>query len=159
MSLSPTELCSRLSRNFTLREAVRSQTAVRLGIDNTPPADRVEALALVAKRVLQPVRDAFGVPFTPSSWYRCPALNARIGGAAGSQHVVGEAVDFEVPGVSNIAVAGWIADTLAFDQLILEYHDPDDPASGWIHCSYSREHNRGEVLRFDGERYRKDPRP
>ncbi len=65
------------------------------------------------------------------------------------------ASDFEVGGVPNIVVARWIAQNLIFDQLILEFYDPDDPAAGWVHASRRRvlEDNRREVKRFDGSRY------
>ncbi len=138
----------RLSKNFTLREAMRSQLALRHGIDNCPSAELVPALEAVAAHVLQPVRDFYARPFTPSSWYRCLDLNRRLGSRDSSQHVRGQAVDFEVPGISNVEVAMWCRDRLeTFDQLILEFHTPGDATSGWVHCSWvSPADNRGEVL-------------
>ncbi len=86
------------------------------------------------------MRAHFGLPVTISSWYRCPALNKAIGGVDKpgkiSQHVLGEAVDFEIPGVPNAEVAAWIRDNLEFDQCILEFYKPGIPDSGWIHVSY-----------------------
>jgi zinc D-Ala-D-Ala carboxypeptidase len=143
-----------LSANFTLDEAVKSQTALRCGIDNTPNAEEIECLRRVAQHILQPVRDHFGIPFTPSSWFRCAALCRQIGSAETSQHAKGQAADFEVPGVANLALAQWIAANLDFDQLILEYWEAGKPAAGWVHCSYlGAGANRREVLRFDGRRY------
>lgn len=135
-----------LTKNFSLAELVKSQLALRHGIDNTPPAPAIENLRALAVHILQPVRDHYCVPITPSSGYRCLRLNRLLGSADSSQHVKGQAVDFEVPGVSNLALARWIANTLDFDQLILEYHDPADPHSGWVHCSYVGEKNRREIL-------------
>lgn len=150
------DLNERLSQNFTLREAVRSQTAARLGIDNTPDADVIERLRATACQVLQPVRDHFGVPFSPSSWFRCLELNRAIGSKDTSQHVTGQAVDFEVPGVANPDLARWIDENCWHDQLILEFFDEADPASGWIHVSFASRRNRGEVLTaFRGGRYEK----
>jgi zinc D-Ala-D-Ala carboxypeptidase len=143
-----------LSRNFSLAEAAKSQAALRNGIDNTPPPEVIERLRLTAEAILQPVRDYFRIPFTPSSWYRSPILNRRIGGSIKSQHVRGEAVDFEVPGVSNLTVAKWIAENLEFDELILEYWQPGDPAAGWVHCSYA-DKLRSDMLRFDGKTYQR----
>jgi hypothetical protein len=74
-------------------------------------------------------------------------LNRRIGGATWSQHLYGEAADFEVFGVSNKEVAQWIADNCDFDQLILEYYEDGIINSGWIHVSYSKQENRGELLK------------
>jgi zinc D-Ala-D-Ala carboxypeptidase len=125
-----------LSATFDLAEMVKSQTAARLGIDNTPDDAIVAALPAVAVNILEPVRRQFERPVVVTSGYRCPTLNAAIGGSASSQHMKGQAADFEVPGHGNLEVAEWIRDNLEFDQLILEYYTPGDPNSGWVHCSY-----------------------
>ena len=144
----------KLSNNFSLREMTKSQTALRRGIDNTPSEAHIEALRALCENVLQPVRDHYGRSFTPSSGYRSPALCRAIGSRSTSQHAKGEAADFEVPGVANIELARWIRDTLDFDQLILEFHDPDDPTAGWVHCSYRAEGNRKQSLIYDGSTYK-----
>lgn len=128
------DLNYRLSEHFTLGEAVASQFASRNGIDNMPPADLIPKLALVAQAVLEPVRFAFG-PFSPSSWYRSPLLNHAIGGAVGSQHTKGEAVDIVIPGRTPREIAKFVESHINFDQLILECWSPDLPASGWCHVS------------------------
>lgn len=125
-----------LSQNFTLREATRSTTATRLGIANDPPPDVLARMAYVAENILEPVRQAFMEPVKVNSFYRSPALNKAVGGKATSQHVTGEAVDFEVPGVPNADVAAWVRDNLTFDQCILEFARSDDPYAGWVHVSY-----------------------
>lgn len=135
-----------LSPHFSLRELTRSQTARRKGLANDPGAVEIENLIRLAHGVLEPVRAQFGVPFSPTSGYRCPPLNRAIGGAARSQHINGEAVDFRIPGLSNMTVACWIQQTLTFDQLILEYPMPGDADAGWVHCSLVSTGNRGDVL-------------
>ena len=85
----------RLSYNFTLSELTRSQTAARMGIDNTPDEQQIENLQRVCSEILQPVRDHFGIPFAPSSGFRSVALCEAIGSSSKSQHAKGEAVDFE----------------------------------------------------------------
>lgn len=140
-----------LSPHFTLREATKSQTATRKGIDNSPPPEFAKRLVRVAESILEPVRAHYGKPFSPSSWYRCPELNRAIGSGDNSQHVQGYAVDFEVPGVSNHDLAVWCQDNLDFDQLILEFHDPADPHSGWVHCSYIEGDNRGSVITINSK--------
>ena len=120
----------RLSYNFTLSELTRSQTAARMGIDNTPDEQQIENLQRVCSEILQPVRDHFGIPFAPSSGFRSVALCEAIGSSSKSQHAKGEAVDFELPGFDNKEVAEWVRNNLNFDQLILEYYTPDDPSSG-----------------------------
>lgn len=137
-----------LSDNFTLAELIKSDVAARKGIDNTPsdPAI-VVALRALATNILQPVRDHFGIAFSPNSGYRCPALNALVGSAPTSQHILGQAADFELPGIANHVLAQWIQGNLSFDQLILEFYVSGQPASGWVHCSYvSVEKNRRQTL-------------
>jgi zinc D-Ala-D-Ala carboxypeptidase len=136
-----------LSENFTLRELVKSQTAARLGIDNTPDAFQMAYLERVCRDILEPVRENYGTAFSPSSAYRSPDLCEAIGSSRKSQHAKGQAVDFEVPGVDNLSLAKWIQDNLAFDQLILECYMPGNPNSGWVHCSIA-DTLRGEVLTY-----------
>lgn len=135
----------KLSKNFSLNELTKSYTAIRLGIDNTPNSTELANLRRVAENILQPVRDHYGKSFTPSSGYRGLDLNRAVNSSDTSQHVLGCAVDFEVPGVSNYELAKWINDHLIFDQLILEFYYSGKPYSGWVHCSYSTT-NRNEVL-------------
>lgn len=145
----------RLSPHFTLAELCRSQAATRHGIDNTPNNTQIAALRLLAREVLEPVRMHFGIPFSPSSGFRCIELNRLIKSKDTSQHTKGEAADIEVPGVPNHVLASWIYRNCDFDQLILEYHNPTDPSSGWVHVSVKETGRRREFLSFDGKQYRK----
>jgi|TARA_R110000765_G_scaffold301385_1_gene395825 zinc D-Ala-D-Ala carboxypeptidase len=142
-----------LSEHFTLGEMTKSQTALRLGIDNDPDEDAVENLTLVCESILEPVREYYDIPFSPSSAYRCPELNRNVGSANTSQHISGEAIDFEIPGVPNMGLAQWIMDNLDYDQLILEFYKEGEPNSGWVHCSYCGEGNRNDAKRFDGTQW------
>ena len=128
-----------LSENFSLEELTKSQTALRKGIDNNPNADHISALRDLAMNILQPVRNHFGKPYTPSSGYRSVELCLAIGSSEKSQHAKGEAADFEVPNVSNMELAKWIVSNLDFDQLILEFYTAGEPTSGWVHVSYNRD--------------------
>jgi len=134
-----------LSKNFTLAEFTKSQTATRMGIDNTPQGEHLEAAKHLFENVVQKIRDHFGVTVL-NSGYRGPELNEAVGGSSNSQHCKGEAVDLEVPGVANAEVAEWIKENLDFDQLILEFYTPGIPDSGWVHVSYKPEGNRKSVL-------------
>jgi len=142
----------KLSEHFSLQEMTKSQTAVRMGIDNAPDDEQLQCLTDLCRNVLDHVRSEFG-PLTPSSGFRSPALCEAIGSKPTSQHAKGEAADFEVMGVDNMELAKWIAHNLVFDQLILEYYKEDEPNSGWVHCSYTADGNRNEVLKFDGKTY------
>ncbi|MDP2150314.1 MAG: D-Ala-D-Ala carboxypeptidase family metallohydrolase [Parvibaculum sp.] len=142
----------RLSRHFTLAEAMASNKARERGIDNTPPEALIPRLAFVAETILERVRAHYGIPIVYDgglSWYRCDALNRAIGGAPTSQHVKGEAVDIEVRGIPNIELARFVRDHLDFDQLILENWNGRDPSSGWVHVSaVAGRKMRGEVLTY-----------
>ncbi len=140
-----------LSRNFTLQELIKSDTAIRKGIDNNPNADQIEKLKTLCERVLQPVRDHFG-RVKVTSGFRSPELCAAIGSSVNSQHAKAEAVDFEVIGVDNAEVADWIYTNIRTDQLILEFYTPGEPNSGWIHASYIEFNPRAQYLRA----YRED---
>lgn len=137
----------KLSNNFSLKELTASQTADRKGINNNPNEDQINKLKLLCEKVLQPIRDHYGKVVTVSSGYRSVELCEAIGSSKNSQHAKAEAADFEIFGLSNAELCKWIADNLEFDQMILEYHNLDEPNSGWIHCSYKAEDNRKQILR------------
>jgi len=142
-----------LSRNFSLLELTKSDTAVRKGIDNNPNSDQIEKLKLLCENILQPVRDHFG-RVKVTSGYRSPELCIAIGSSVNSQHAKAEAADFECPGIDNAELADWIQKELSYDQLILEYYTPGEPNSGWIHCSWIAEQPRASFLHA----YREDGR-
>ena len=136
----------KLSKNFSMAEFTKSQTAERKGIDNTPQGEHLEAAKALFENVVQKVRDHFG-PTVINSGYRCPELNEAVGGSATSQHCHVEAADIEVPGVANADLANWIVDNTDFDQVILEFYTPGIPDSGWVHVSYKADgSNRGKPM-------------
>lgn len=128
-----------MSQHFSLDEFTASQTASRKGIDNTPPADIVANLRLLAA-TLEHVRSLLdNHAIRISSAYRCLALNRAVGSSDTSAHVQGYAVDFTCPGFgAPQAVANKIAESpIKFDQLIYE--------GTWIHMSVDPR-NRRELL-------------
>ena len=134
-----------LSRNFTLSELIKSDTAIRKGINNNPNAEQIEKLKALCENILQPVRYHFGrVKIT--SGFRSVDLCLAIGSSSNSQHAKAEAADFECIGVDNAELADWIKDNLPYDQLIVEYYTPGEPNSGWIHCSYVPDQPRASYL-------------
>jgi len=134
-----------LTRNFSLLELTKSDTAIRRGIDNEPNADQIDKLKLLCENILQPVRDHFG-RVKVTSGFRSVALCEAIGSSANSQHAKAEAADFECPGVDNVELFDWIKSNLEPDQLILEFYTPGEPNSGWIHCSWIPEGRRASFL-------------
>ena len=135
----------KLSDNFTLAEMVRSQTARRLNIDNTPDEHQIEFMRELCVNVLQPIRDEFG-PVRITSGLRVPELNRAIGGSSSSQPCAlnGAAADIDF-GDNNAPVFKWICENIIFDQLIWEFGDESNP--DWIHVSYNYGKNRGQILR------------
>ena len=139
----------KLSENLTLREAIKSNTATRLGIDNTPEQWEVNNLRAIAENIFQPVRDHFGVPIGVSSGYRCKELNKAIGGSKYSQHMIGEALDIDADiygRVTNAEIFNYIKNNLEWDQMIWEFGDDDEP--NWVHVSYKESgSNRRQLKR------------
>jgi len=135
-----------LTKNFTLAEMIKSETALRHGMDNTPGENEIGNLKLLCEKVLQPVRDHFGKGVKVNSGFRHPDVNAKVGGSRTSDHTRGQASDIEIPGVPNAELAEWIRDNLEYRQLILEFYTPGVPDSGWVHVSYVAEDNKKEVL-------------
>jgi len=139
----------KLSDNFTLDELTKSQEAIRLGIPNEPNDEHITNLILLCKNILQPIRNYFKIPVSISSGYRSPELCEAIGSSRTSQHARGEAADFEIFGIHNKEVSDWIVQNLDYDQCILEFWNPNDPNSGWVHCSYNDLRNRKQYLKAD----------
>ena len=132
----------KISKNFTLEELTKSQTAEALKIDNTPGAEQIINLCALVHHVLQPLRDHYGQPVKISSGYRCPALNKAVGGVTNSQHMRGQAADIKITGVTPTHIADYIANHLPYDQVILY--------PTFVHVSYSIQANRRHRLRGGG---------
>jgi zinc D-Ala-D-Ala carboxypeptidase len=134
-----------LSRNFTLSELTKSDTAIRRGINNNPNAEQIEKLKALCENILQPVRDHFG-RVKVTSGFRSVELCLAINSSEKSQHARAEAADFECIGVDNAELFDWIKNNLQPDQLILEFYTPGEPNSGWIHCSWVADQPRASFL-------------
>lgn len=130
-----------LSSHFTLEEMTDSQTAARQGIDNTPGPETVDTLRATAY-ALEAVRKELGEhPILISSGYRSPALNKAVGGSQGSQHLLGQAVDFTCPnfGTPRMIVKRLKESAIQYDQLILEF-------DRWVHVSFSARNRRHTLV-------------
>ena len=134
-----------LTRNFTLSELTKSDTAIRMGINNNPSAEQIEKLKALCENILQPIRDHFG-RVKVTSCFRSVELCLAINSSANSQHAKAEAADFECVGVDNAELFDWIKLNLEPDQLILEFYTPGEPNSGVIHCSWIPEGRRASFL-------------
>ena len=127
---------TQISKNFTLEELTRSDTATRLGIDEqfAPSQEIIANLTALCENVLEPLLEKLGKAIHITSGYRCERVNKAIGGAKTSQHVQGEAADFHVDGMSVNELYQFVKETdIKYSQLINEFSP-----TGWVHCSYDR---------------------
>ena len=137
-----------ISKHITYKEATRSVTALRLGIENKPSEYDLQNMELIAEKVFEPLRKAVNGPIKINSFYRCEKLNKAIGGSSRSQHCQGRAIDIDdVYGyVSNSYMYYYIKDNLDFDQLIWEFGTDAEP--DWVHVSYvDEDSNRKRCLK------------
>lgn len=136
-----------ISEHVSLKEATRSNTAKRLGIENMPDSETLITMQITAEHIFEPLRNKFNEPIYISSFYRSPELNKAIGGSTSSQHCKGEAIDIDdvYSKASNADFFNYIKDKLEFDQLIWEFGDDENPA--WVHVSYNLGKNRMRVLK------------
>ena len=137
----------KVSDNITYKEALHSNTAKRLGIENVPDKFTFETMQITAEHVFEPVRKHFNEPIYISSFYRCEELNKAIGGSSKSQHCKGEAIDIDdvYSKATNADFFNYIKNKLEFDQLIWEFGDDTNP--DWVHVSYSLGNNRMRILK------------
>ena len=137
-------LTTKLSEHFSLGEFVRSSTAQRMSIDNTPDAEVIENLRNLCTKVLEPLREHLGQPVVITSGFRSKRLNETVGGVKNSQHLRGEAADLMVEGEKQARDwIRWMMDFLEFDQLILEKKGK----KVWVHVSLKR--NKQQVLKIE----------
>lgn len=137
-----------LSKHFSLRELTKSQTAERMGIDNTPSPEHIINLKHLTEHLLEPLRTLVQKPIIITSGFRSPSLSKAIGSSSKSQHCLGCAADIEVFGTSTYDLANLIVSSLDFDQCILECFT-GEINSGWTHVSLVQENNRQEVLTYN----------
>lgn len=135
-----------LTENFSLAEMVKSETALRQNLDNTPGDAEIANLKLLAEKILQPIRNHYGKGVKVNSGFRHPNVNAAVGGSRTSDHCKGQAADIEIPGVANAALAEHIVKNYKFTQVILEFYTPGIPDSGWVHVSYNPADLKCQVL-------------
>jgi len=125
-----------LSPHFSFREFVKSDYAIRHGLDNIPSSWEIECMRALCENVMEPIRTLCGdKTIIITSGYRSKIVNAGIGGSKTSQHKKGQAADFEVLGMGNKAVINLIRKSeIQWDQLIYEFGE-----EGWVHVSYAKD--------------------
>ena len=127
-------------KHFKIEEFTYSITAQHLGIDNTPSGEAVKNLERLVSRVLDPLREAWGSPIIVTSGYRCPELNARVGGVKTSYHLRGMAADIRPKN-------GFLYELYAFvERMFVDNKMPItecyiDHRKGYIHIAYDADDN------------------
>ena len=140
----------RISEHISYKEGIKSNTATRLGIKNTPDDYQITNMVNIGVNVFEPRREYVGGPIRINSFYRCEELNRAIGGSSRSQHCEGRAIDLDdtLGHKTNAEMYQYIKDNLSFDQLIWEFGDDTNP--DWIHVSYVHpDENRKRCLRAE----------
>lgn len=139
-------MATQITRNFTLEEFIKSDTATARKINNTPDAASRANIERLAKEVLQPIRDKYGKPITITSGYRCKKLNSAVGGSKTSQHMTGAAADIKCTATTKAYLFNLIKEMInnkeiRVGQLIWEYGTKKEP--NWVHVSlpYSKVNN------------------
>ena len=137
---------------FSITELTQSATAKRYGIDNTPSDDIKKNLTLFIEKVLDPIREAWGGPIIVSSGYRCPELNAKVGGAKTSGHQYGYCADLQVKGgmkkIRELAnfIFEWMKDhKMKFDELLWEHSG----GVTWLHFCWIGKDGKQRMKCFD----------
>ena len=139
-----------ISKHITYKEAVRSNTALRLNINNIPNDYEISNMVGIASNIFEPLREYVGGPIKINSMFRSEALNRAIGGSSRSQHCQGRAIDLDdtFGHKTNAEMFNYIKNNLNFDQLIWEFGDDTNP--DWVHVSFvSNDENRGRCLKAE----------
>jgi len=139
-----------ISKHITYKEAIRSNTALRLNINNIPNDYEISNMVGIASNVFEPLREYVGGPIKINSMFRSEALNRAIGGSSRSQHCQGRAIDLDdtFGHKTNAEMFNYIKNNLNFDQLIWEFGDDTNP--NWVHVSFvSNDENRGRCLKAE----------
>ena len=145
-----------ISKHISYNEAVRSNTALRRGIENIPNDDQLHFMEIIAEKIFEPLREWVGGPIKVNSFFRSSELNESIGGSKTSQHCKGQAIDLDdvYGGKTNAEMYTWIKEILNFDQMIWEFGTDMNP--NWVHISYvSEEDNRNRCLKAYKDEYNK----
>ena len=129
-------MTNKISKHVSYKEGVRSRTADRRGLDNTPNESQLKCMKEIAEDLFEPLREWVGGPIKINSFFRGEPVNTAIGGSKYSQHMKGQAMDIDdtFGHKTNAEMYHYIKDNLDFDQLIWEFGDDKNP--NWIHVSY-----------------------
>jgi len=140
----------KLTEHFTFFELTHTYKAELQELNRRKGLCYTPELTDLCKLILEPVRTHYGKLVIINSGFRCPDLNKAVGGSASSQHMLGEAADFHVDGVSIGDVLSWLwhESGIQFGQLIDERRNGER----WLHASTG---TKREALAFKDGKYTK----
>ena len=129
-----------ITKHFSLKELTRSETARRLGLQNTPSSAEMANIQYTAEQ-LEKIRAYVGRGIVVTSCFRSERVNKVVGGSPTSAHRFGLAADCDAIGLTSLAFAKEIIKMcdegkITFDQLILEFPERGDGA--WVHVGFRR---------------------
>lgn len=137
----------KITKNFELAEFIKSTTAEKLKIDNTPRNEYINNIIKLVEKIMQPIRDEIGQPITITSGFRCNILNNTIGGAKTSQHLTGDACDFKVKGgKKKVNEAFDIIKKMIEDKKITVGQVINEKGGQWIHISNPKVKLKNQIL-------------
>ena len=139
----------KITKHVSYREATKSNTAIRKGIENIPSGEQMENIKLLCEKVFEPLREHVNGPIAINSLFRSPQLNKAIGGSSSSQHCAGNGAAMDIDDtygkMSNADMFEFVKENLDFDQMIWEYGNEKNP--DWVHISYKNNGNRKQILK------------
>jgi hypothetical protein len=141
---------TKISKWFTYEELTYSTTANSKGIKNIPNTIEYQHLIELAYW-LDGLRDYLGYPIVISSGFRCPELNAAVGGAKTSAHRLGYAADLQPGKGSFLQFQKQVREYclnhgVHFDQCIIE---KNSKGSQWVHIGLYNESGEQRHQVFD----------
>ena len=127
---------NKISKHVSYKEGIRSRTADRMGLDNTPNEEQLKCMKEIAENLFEPLREWVGGPIKINSFFRGEPVNTAIGGSKYSQHMKGQAMDIDdtFGHKTNAEMYHYIKDNLDFDQMIWEFGTDKNP--NWLHISW-----------------------
>ena len=134
-----------MTEHFTLNEFLRSDTASRYKIDNTPNKEQLENIEFVAEQ-LEIIRSYYKKPMIISSGFRTKELNTLLKGSKTSQHMQGLAVDINLKSKEENKIFFNLVNKLIKENQIKVYQLIDEYNYKWVHIGFSKTNPKGQVL-------------
>lgn len=134
-----------ISKYLTIADAIKSETAIRNGIDNSMNDGQLANAKYFAVNVFDPIKDKFPNALN-TSFFRSSEVNKLVGGSASSFHSYAGASDIDSIGnVDNKAIFKFVLDGgVPFNELIWEYGTLSAP--DWVHVGLLKGYTTHKIL-------------